>query len=110
MPSVARYIQQHLACPQGGFGGPAVPRHGVLVGLANGARKFSVGHDLRSPGELARRQTSVRYPANDPVEPIYRVGSSASIRATVLRASESAISGRCCFRTATHSATASPSA
>ena len=53
--------QEHLACPQRGFGGPAaVPRHDPPVGLADGACEVVVGHVVRSFGELVagRKQQS----------------------------------------------------
>jgi hypothetical protein len=53
--------QEHLACPQCAFGGPAaVARHDPLVRLADGACEVIVGHVVRSVGELVdgRKQRS----------------------------------------------------
>jgi hypothetical protein len=43
--------QHYLACPESVLFGPAVPRHDAPVGLADGACKFSVRHDVRASGE-----------------------------------------------------------
>ena len=56
LPALGRpvYPQQHLACPERGFGSPAVPRHGAAVRLADRARKFIVKVREEDPAAYLR--------------------------------------------------------
>jgi hypothetical protein len=46
--------QKRLACPESALGGPVVPRHDALAGLADGARKLNLLGNVRVKAQIEK--------------------------------------------------------